>query len=595
MIRSTDLLNGRPQRHARASVPRVIRGIPGKFLQSCLRSALASGIALALINDCIAAGAAPLPETPRPGDVRPDLPAFERPEEGPEFILPPFPAPVAPESRLSAMPRVFVQKIRLTGNTVFPAEELGAITAEYENREITTEELQALRLALTKYYVERGYINSGAVIPDQQVENGVVEIAIVEGVLTDISVDGVKRLRPAYLRKRLEFGASTPLNIRELQNQLHILLQDPHIKAIHAELQPGASPGEGTLKATIEERLPYQLQLSFDNQLAPAIGSEHATITAAHKNLTGWGDTLSGKIERSKGLEQYAFNYSIPVNARDTTFGLWADRSDSETIEAPFNIIDIESEYRAWGISSRHPFHRTPRDSLWAGVSLEKRRSQTFLLGVPFPFAPGVEADGESEVTVLRISQDWLSRTQQRVIAARSSFNVGVDAFGPTINSTGPDGRFFTWLGQFQIARRFKVGQLIFRTDVQVAADPLLPLEKFAVGGAASVRGYRENQLVRDQGFVSSLEYRFPLFAEVIGANKVQLAPFVDVGGSWDVDAKTPSPKIIASAGIGLRLDPDRMIHAHLYWGKAFVDTDDPGGNLQDHGLHFLVEGQYSD
>jgi hemolysin activation/secretion protein len=313
-----------------------------------------------------------------------------------------------------------------------------------------------------------------------------------------------------------------------------------------------------------------------------------------HRNLTGWGDTLSARLEGADGMFRYWVNYSLPVNARDTTLEFWLDSSDLKTVEEPFNVLDIDSEYRAQGFSLRHPFYRTPRQTLWAGASLERRRSKTFLLGFPFSFAPGVQ-DGESEVAVIRLLQDWLSRTRDNVIAARSSLNFGIDAFSPTINLTGPDGRFFTWLGQFQFAQRFERGQLIFRTDVQVSADPLLPLEKLAVGGANSVRGYRENQLVRDQGFASSLEYRIPVFADESGFSKFHLAPFIDVGGAWDVDAKTPSPKIIASAGIGLRWDPGKKFHAHLYWGKPFMDTEDPGGDLQDQGLHFVLEGQFFD
>ena len=199
-----------------------------------------------------------------------------------------------------------------------------------------------------------------------------------------------------------------------------------------------------------------------------------------------------------------------------------------------------------------------------------------------------------SEVTVVKFSQDWLSRTPTRVVAARSSFSLGVDAFAPTINATGPDGRFFTWLGQFQLAQKFKRGQIMFRTDVQVSKDPLLPLEKFAVGGANSVRGYRENQLVHDQGFVSSIEYRHSLYnSDRLGS--IQIAPFVDVGGTWDVDAKTPSPHVLVATGVGLRWDPGAKLHAQLYWGYQFMHPEDPGGDLQDQGIHFAVQGSFFD
>jgi hemolysin activation/secretion protein len=101
-----------------------------------------------------------------------------------------------------------------------------------------------------------------------------------------------------------------------------------------------------------------------------------------------------------------------------------------------------------------------------------------------------------------------------------------------------PDGEFFAWLGQFQWVRRFDPwgAQLVFRTDVQLAEDPLLSLEQFAMGGHATVRGYRENELVRDNGIISSLEVRVPLWSDTPGRPMVELAPFFDWGNSWNTD-----------------------------------------------------------
>ena len=96
---------------------------------------------------------------------------------------------------LSALPSVFIKKIQLTGNTVFSNEDLGSITSRYENRTISAEELQELRQQLTKYYIKKGYINSGAVIPDQKVESGTVIIQIIEGRLTEIEILDRQRLQ----------------------------------------------------------------------------------------------------------------------------------------------------------------------------------------------------------------------------------------------------------------------------------------------------------------------------------------------------------------------------------------------------------------
>ena len=95
-------------------------------------------------------------------------------------------------------------------------------------------------------------------------------------------------------------------------------------------------------------------------------------------------------------------------------------------------------------------------------------------------------------MTVFRFIQEWLDRNSTNIIAARSTLSWGVDLFNPTIaGNDRPDGKFFAWLGQFQWVQRLGKSdvQLIFRTDLQLTPERLLPLEKFGVGGEFSIAG----------------------------------------------------------------------------------------------------------
>lgn len=536
-----------------------------------------------------AVGADLSPDASPRGQVQEELPDYLSPTPDHSFILPEVPEP-SPVSPLSAGPRVYVREIRLTGHSAFTAEELGQLTAPYTNREITIEELQALRIALTRHYIDHGYINSGAMIADQSVVDGIIEIQIVEGQLTTVELTGNRALRTGYLRGRIARGAGTPLNMTDLQEHLQLLLQDSLIKRVNGELRPGRQLGESLLDVTIEERKPYVLNVTFDNGSAPSLGGLRAKLAAGHRSLIGRGDTALYRYERTEGQTRHALSYDLPLNAYDTTFGAWIDTADSRNVEAPFNIIDIESQFDAHGAHLEHPLFRTSRHRLLLDAAFDRRTSQTSLLGIPFSFAPGVQ-NGRSEVSVVRLTQDWLDRSLESVFAIRSVFNLGIDAFSPTLSARGPDGRFFTWLGQAQYARRVKYGEILLRADVQLTPDPLLPLEKVAIGGATTVRGYRENQLVRDQGFDASVEFRVPVYENQKWAMRIDAAPFVDIGGAWEVDGKTPRPPVIASLGFGFRAAFSSHLRAQLYWGHALVDTQDSGGDLQDSGIHFLVTG----
>lgn len=535
----------------------------------------------------------------RPGDQRPELPDFEQKKTPDPIGRPPLPAVPRSESDITSAPRVFVKGYLFEGNTVFSDIMLQRIAEPYTNRQVTFEELQELRHRLTLKYVDEGFINSGAVLPDQKIENGMVTFRMIEGRLSEIEITNTRHLWPSYVSKRLSLGAEPPLNINRLQERVQLIHQNPLIRRINAELSPGLRLGEAVLKARVEEAPPFSIQIEFANDRSPSVGGERGEITLAHRNLIGFGDHFSFSYGYAEGLNDLSVFYRIPLTSRDTSLKLSYDRSDSAVVIEPFDAIDIDSESESFLVGLSRPFYKKPGRELLLSLIGERRHSETYLFGTPYSFSPGAQ-NGESDVTVLRFSQDWVSQGQMEVMALRSVFSLGMSAMGSTKNDTEPDSRFFTWLGQFQYARRFEQvwnSQLIFRTDVQLSNDPLLSMEKFAVGGATSVRGYRENQLVRDNGLVASLEVRIPVYRVPLPLlsptsedGQVQFAIFTDYGWAENTDSPTPDPRTISSAGLGLRWDISRKIHAQFYWGFPFRDVENPGKDIQDNGVHFRID-----
>jgi hemolysin activation/secretion protein len=527
----------------------------------------------------------------------PSLPTLEdqpsKPPEGP--ILPPLPPPAPAErQRLPQQVRVFVRQIKVEGNTVFPSEKLEEITKRYVDRELTTEDLEALRLELTRLYVDAGYINSGAVIPDQTVSEGVITYQIIEGQLTDIEVSGTRWFRESYIRKRLALGAGPPLNMLALQERLQFLQQDERIVRLDAELKPGTQRGEGTLSVHVEEANPFKVEFAFNNYQSPTIGAERELITLTHQNLTGHGDPLSVTYGHSSGSPaQIDASYIVPLTVYDTTFGVRYRRNTFTVIQAQFQDLDIDTRSEAYSVTLRQPLFRTLRREFAVTLSLEREEDATSLLGEPFSFSLGAQ-NGRSVVTALRLAFEWIDRTATRVLAARARFSFGLDAFNATINPDDlPDSRFVAWLGQVQWARQLTPWglQVIARSDVQLASQPLLPLEQIAVGGRYTVRGYLENQVVRDNAVLASVETRIPLVRNTPWADVVQLAPFFDYGNAWNTQLPTLAPRNLLSVGLGLRwaltlTTPVRLQPAfEIYWGIPLNHVATEGGGLQDVGV----------
>lgn len=528
----------------------------------------------------------------RPSEKPLELPEFEPEDVHKPLTLPPLPAP-APEADLSRQATVFIKQFRLTGNTVYTDAELAQITSPYEGRKITSGELQAVRYALTLFYVNQGYINSGAIIPDQDVKDNIVTIEIIEGELSAIDVAGDHRLKSDYISNRIELGAGPPLNIVELGERLQILQQNPRIERLNATLEPGTQPGESRLNVEVQEAQPYQLWIAADNHQSPSVGGEQARIWGFHQDLTGNGDTLNFEYDKAEGLDEWNISYAIPVNRYDTTLGAYYDSIDSEVVEDPFDELDIESDEETLSFSITQPFYLSVNRSFTLGLSLDLRENKTYLLGRRFAFVPGTD-NGETKLSVIRFSQEWVDRGRNQVLAARSMFSTGIDAFDATVNGEDRDGKFVSWLGQFQLAHRIgsSNAQVIFRADAQLANHGLPPMEQFTVGGADTVRGYRENRLVSDEGFVTSIEVRIPVYSNAGNDTTIQIAPFLDFASVNNRTGPDPQKDHIGSLGIGILGTVFKRFDFSLYYGNAFQDFDNPDNDIQDDGFSFSLSAR---
>lgn len=529
-----------------------------------------------------------------PDPIEPTIP---QPPDAPPFPELPEPNLQTPSaSRVTGCPsppenseRFFIRQVEVLDNTVLQAE-IDQYTQPLKRRTVTLEDLICLRSKITELYIQNGYVTSGAFLPNNQdLSDGVVQIQIVEGELDRIEISGLTRLQEGYVRSRLNQATTTPLNQQRLEEALQLLQLDPLIDQVNAELTVGSTPGQNVLLLDLQEASAFNAGVGSDNYRSPSIGSAQLNVFVAHDNLFGFGDRLSAQYGLTEGLDIYDIGYAIPFNAADGTLGVRYSNSDTTIVEDEFEEFDIESETETLSFSLRQPIVRSPEQELALGVSLDLRHRQTFLQGEPFSFSIGAE-EGESDVTVLRFFQDWSDRGAGRVLAARSQFSVGINAFGATINDTGTDGQFFAWQGQFQWVQQLSPRTLLLaRVGTQLTPDSLLSLEQFSVGGADTVRGYRENQLVTDNGVLGSLELRIPLTAD---PSILQLTPFFDVGTGWNNQSPDPDTATLASLGLGVRWSITSNLGVRLDYGIPLIAVDNRGDSLQENGFHFSLRYQ---
>ncbi len=559
-------------------------------------------------------GAAAIAQTPAPSQPpasqerpvtnpllppRPDLEPF--PEITPTPLppsplqIPPGSTPPAPESVPMPAATVYVDRVLVQGSKIFSEEELASVVRPFEKRRLTFEQLLEIRSAITKLYSDRGYITSGAFLPPQDdLATGTIKIQVVEGELERLEIRGLQRLRDRYVRRRLEQAAKTPLNLREIESALQLLQINPLLSSVRAELRAGTAPGRSVLVVNLQEAKAFRAAALLENRDPPSVGSVRGSLIVGHDNLLGLGDRFSAELGLTSGITELELAYAIPLNSRDGTWNVRYERTRSQIVEEPFSILDINSNSETVSFGFRQPLMRTSTHEFALGLLMDFRRSQSFLFNdLPFSFSPGSE-QGEAKVRVLRFTQDWINRGSNRVLAARSQLSFGLPILGATQNEAGIDGIFFSWVGQFQWVQAINQDiTAIARIAAQLTPDSLLPLEQFSLGGIDTVRGFRQNYRVADNGIVGNLEIRFPILQQEDGIGIVQLAPFIDVGKVWNNADEIRSPQLLASTGLGLRWQIGNTLLARLDWGIPLVSYDRQGNTLQDSGVVFSIRLQF--
>lgn len=531
-------------------------------------------------------------EPPTPIAPQPSLPT---PDAEIEFDPLGDPVPTTPEVLpLSAPDADRVSGIDFVGNQAFTKDELVLWIHQQVPTIRNLIDVQAVGHAILQLYQNQGYyppLIKLVTIDSSQV----AQLEIQEWGVSDINVRGTQRLNPDYVRLRLALATGSPLNVNQIVEALRLLKTDPLIENFSAELAPGRLPTQAILNIDVREAESFRVSGNLDNNRSPSIGTWQRGVQLTEGNLTGSGDRLNLSYSNTEGSNSFSANYTVPLSPHNTTLGFSYGHSASRVISAPFNVLDIQSsaQYMDWTL--RHPLLLTAREEFALGLTLSRWQSESrFLEGllgksVPYP-SPG-SIDGQTRLTTLRFFQEWTQRSESSVIAVRSQLNIGLDALGSTIQTAPPDARYISWQGQAQWVQRIDPNILVlFRGSLQLADRPLVPLEQFAIGGSSTVRGYRRDALIGDNGAFLSAEARIPVLTVPEWDGTLQVAPFIDWGTVWNANGSlSGSQNALAAIGLGLQWQQSDWLTARVDWGIPLTSLRNNGTTLQESGLYFSL------
>ena len=544
-----------------------------------------------------------------------DFPSVSEPttaRSGKSMQVLPDPTPQEEANPVTAA-RIHVTGIALLDNTILKQAEIDRVAAPYLKQFVSAENLQTLRAQLTRLYISKGYLNSGVVLPEQRVRDGVVQFRAVEGNLTLVEVSKNRSKLTGFAEREVRREVSGPLSLGAIETSIRKLELDPLVRRVSGQLLPGAKPGESRLRLDIEENHPFQVSVLFDNFESPTVGANRGTIRLQHMDLTGRRDTLAASIAATEGLRDAFVSYQVPFAHERLALSAYYGMGSSEVIESPFDELDIEGDNEVGGVDLNYRLVNRLNRQISLSTGLQYSSSETELLDESFSFSRGARF-GRSTSTSAMLGAQWVERWGNQLLALRSSVRFGLDALNSSIipsdfpdrdpfsNVRIPESKFTLFLTQLQWAKRltYADSEIVVNAAWQQSLDPLLSVDKFAIGGNATVRGFRENSLLRDNGFYANLEWRLQILRAGPWSRLNLIAtPFFDYAQASDRGSPLPTSasSTLSSVGLTLTARPTKRWFMQLTYGERLRSESIVAGRnrgLQDDGIHFALSYQWS-
>ena len=422
------------------------------------------------------------------------------------------PRPVTPDDAFTPQGPCFViRRIELSGATLLSPSAKNRLTAPWINQCLDMARLTRLTDAVSDWYISRGYITSRAFLTEQDLSGGVLHLAVLEGKLQHIRLEGVPDRTLKMTFPGLE---GKILNLRDIEQgmeQLNRVRQRP----VEIEILPGDRQGYSVVNLTATPEFPLSGSVSFDNSGQKSTGTGQLNGALYGNNLLGLADKwfISGgrssdfsnskdaqnfaagvSIPYGYGLLDYSYSWSNYLSTIDNNGYFWRSTGDTETHRLTGSWVLFRNGDIKTGVSAgiTHRINRNYLDDVLLATS--SRKLSSLSLGI-----------------------NHTQKIASGVATLNPTFTQGVPWFGAEDDSDKqgdvPKAEFRKWSlnGSFQRPLADKLWGL---TSVyfQWSPDRLYGSERLTLGGETSVRGFKEQYISGDNGGYWRNELNWSLF-----------------------------------------------------------------------------------
>ena len=490
-----------------------------------------------------------------------------------------------------------LNSIKFTGNTCFTEEQLMDLICERIGNEVTINDLITMANMVTEYYQQNGYISTIAYLPPQKVQDGNVEIVVMEGKYGKVEIEGNKWARDKFVRatylKDKNIETEKVLNVRDIQETLREMNASGYMKGQVSMVDNEESAQYTDLTLQMKDRFPIDFDFRFDNQGRDAIGLNRAVFFAGMYNLTGWGDKLLSTTALARRSVSQGVFYSVPIGRHETKLNLGYSYSGL-TMGEQWKDYDIKGHSHNFFAGLSRRLVKTENYKLYGDISLDIRNTKTTLGEQKFLL-------NEYKTRALRVNFTNIKDD----FYGKWFGNIGASVGLPIMDASDEfDGYHERWLPTNKYVKvnanlaRLQIlpmrSMAIIQAGGQWASHGLYPSEKMQFGGISSVRGYEEGFLLSDYGVTASLEFRshIPFLNRILPEklqfidDSIQWAAFYDAGWFGNVGTDTYGPSYVMSVGGGLIVRLTRYLSGNVYIGIPLGNKPEGASNCR---VHFTI------
>jgi hemolysin activation/secretion protein len=506
----------------------------------------------AALNLPLAAMAQALPPGALP---RPPEPAAPAPAPPPaDLVVPQRPA-------LSGAPThsVRVERFVVSGNTRVSRADIDAVLAQYTGRTLDFSQLAAAAQAVTTLYRQRGWLLALAYLPEQQIRDGTVEIAVLEGRLGNLELGTVE---DGLDRRFAQFAASWRLAEGETVGEANLVrnllvINDQPGLAVNAEVRPGSAVGSADVSVDLR-RSGADLRGSVvaDNHGSRFTGRGRLGASFTALNLAGRGDQLDllALATQSGGQQSALAGYALPVHASGSRLGFSISGVRYSIVEPGLRDLDAKGSAISALLTLEQPLLRSLASALALRLSLVhkilrdrvdafERREDRHIDAVQLalrgqwraPALPGSVTTWSLAVTHGRVGFDdddaeFFDSETLRTKGSYTRYNLDLAHEQPLTERLG----------------------LLARVLLQTASKNLDAAERVVIGGANALRPFGDRPTSADEAALFGLDLRYRIPTTLLPALSVGLFADYAVGHASRRADRATGGNLVRGATLGI-------------------------------------------